>query len=340
MNFKMKIKRFAVILAACCLSVGMTAHTNEALTFQVNGVNYQVRENASEVVVALPDGGSQENYQYPLGEDGALVIPSTVEYEGETYAVTGVAKDAIVGQEAMTRLVLPPTMVDVMDGVHDCPALVYLDLGGASEVSTPRAPGLPLVEELRFGCLSPLALAQGSFRKMPGLKVLHLPALYANKDDKPVYTALWDSFQSTPLLTEIYSPAATPPLCIYSDYYTDNGESPYNGVGMIGVDDEIFDKCRVYLPVGSKEAYAAHRSWEAFGFVNDNLIEMNFSGLASPAEDGKNGFVVSDGRILSVDGKSLEVYSLAGVKMDSSSLSSGVYVVRSQDGTVSKVAVR
>lgn len=112
--------------------------------FQVNGVNYQVRENASEVVVALPDGGSQENYQYPLDEGGTLVIPSTVEYESETYTVTGVAKDAIVGQEAMTRLVLPPTMVDVMDGVHDCPALVYLDLGGASEVSTPAPPGFRL----------------------------------------------------------------------------------------------------------------------------------------------------------------------------------------------------
>lgn len=338
MKIKMKASRIVAAVAGCFWAVGVSAQSG--VTFEVDGVNYQVRENVSEVVVALPENGMpQGGYQYPLDEDGALVIPSSVEYGGNTYAVTGVVKDAIAGQAAMTRLVLPPTMVDVMDGVHDCPSLLYLDLGGASEVSTPLDAGLPLLEELRFGCQSPLALKQGSFRVMPRLKVLRLPAQYANVEDAPVYKALWDSFQSTPVLEEIYCPAATPPLCVFSLYYTDNGESPYNGAGPIGIDDDIYNTCKVFVPVGTKYSYGVHRSWEAFDMMG-NLFEMEFSGVSLPSDGAEDGITVSQGEIFSRDGSPVEVFSMAGMRMASSGLSSGVYVVRSQDGTVSKVAVR
>lgn len=331
-----RLRLFSLVtLAISSANLGVAANG----AFQVGGINYQVRENVSEVVVALPEDGGQQGYQYPLDEDGTLVIPSSVEYGGSTYTVTGVAKDAIVGQVSMTRLILPSTMEDVANGVHDCPALLFLDFGGASEVSAPMAAGLPLLEELRFGCKSPLALERTSFREMPALKVLRLPALYADEEGIEVSAAFRDCFQSTPLLEEIYCPSENPPLCIYSAYCMDNGESPYDGAGPIGIDNDIWQTCKVYVPVGKSSDYMAHRSWEAFGLAG-NLIEMEFSGVMSPLSDTEGGIAVAGGSIVSTDGRAVEVYSLAGERMASTGLSSGVYVVRRQDGTICKVAVK
>lgn len=93
------------------------------------------------------------------------------------------------------------------------------------------------------------------------------------------------------------------------------------------------------VPVDTRYSYDVHRSWEAFDMMG-NLFEMEFSGVSLPSDDAEDGIVVSQGEIFSRDGSPVEVLSMSGIRMASTGLSSGVYVVRSQDGTVSKVAVR
>ena len=91
--------------------------------------------------------------------------------------------------------------------------------------------------------------------------------------------------------------------------------------------------------MGTKYSYGVHRSWEAFDMMG-NLFEMEFSGVSLPSDGAEDGISVSQGAIFSRDGSPVEGVSMSGIRMASTGLSSGVYVVRSQDGTVSKVAVR
>ncbi len=93
------------------------------------------------------------------------------------------------------------------------------------------------------------------------------------------------------------------------------------------------------VPVDTRYSYGVHRSWEAFDIMG-NIFEMEFSGVSLPSDDAEDGIAVSQGEIFSRDGSPVEVFSISGIRMASTGLSSGVYVVRSQDGTVSKVAVR
>ncbi len=97
-------------------------------------------------------------------------------------------------------------------------------------------------------------------------------------------------------------------------YYTDNGESPYNGAGPIGIDDDVYNTCKVFVPVGTKYSYGVHRSWEAFDMMG-NLFEMEFSGVSLPSDDAEDGIVVSQGAIFSRDGSPVEVFSMSGIRM-------------------------
>lgn len=329
----------AVMVGA--ISLGMEAQ-GEPVGFQVDGINYKVRDNVDEVIVVMPQELLAQGYQYVLSADGTLVIPAEVSEGNKFYTVTGMAKDAVAWQMSLTRLVLPETMTDVVDAIHDCPALEFLDLGGASDVSTPMEVGLPALEELRFGCLRPLRLRQGSFHKLPALKVLRLPRDYYNPNGVEVFTALWDSFQWTPLLEEIHSPSPNPPLTIFSLFYYDCEESPYNGAESIGIangESDICDKCEVYVPIGAKAAYGVHPCWHKFDEYG-NIIEREFSGVEEVPADKSKDLKVINGTVVSAHGLSPEVYSLAGEKLPSSGLGAGIYIVRLPDGTARKIVVR
>lgn len=317
----------AAVAAVCGVSFGAGA---QDVAFWVDGIHYEVRNaEGDEVSVVLPAESREDGYQYPLDAEGALVIPSTVSHGGVAYSVTGVAADAIVGQNQMLSLVLPETMVDVCNAIHGCPALKFLDLGGASHVATcGYQVGLPLLEELRMESDDEVFVESGSFYELPSLKVLRLPARFVGGDktgDEEV-RALSDCFCNVPLLAKIYSPSVIPPLVVYTTYAVDCLEFPRNGAHFIGEESVNPDACEVYIPEGTAETYRAHPSWEGF----KNFVEVEGAGVESPVAAADD----------IVGGRVVEIFTLTGVRVLQGNLSPGVYVCRTDAGNTRKVVIR
>ena len=99
----------------------------------INGINYQLQDNLTAVVLPLKDG---EKYK------GDLIIPSSVEYEGKTYIVSYFGSNAFVDCRHLTSIFIPATIIgqewNIFSGcvnlhkvdVEDIAAFMKLDVGG------------------------------------------------------------------------------------------------------------------------------------------------------------------------------------------------------------------
>lgn len=102
----------------------------------------------------------------------------------------------------------------------------------------------------------------------------------------------------------------------------------------------IGEDCTLYVPEGTREAYAAHPFWSRFARIVDNLPS---SLPVISGTDGLGDIRVENGRIIA-DGR-VEVYNMQGALLASGIaaelpvLSPGLYIVRGASKTV-KVAVR
>lgn len=102
----------------------------------------------------------------------------------------------------------------------------------------------------------------------------------------------------------------------------------------------IGEDCTLYVPEGTREAYAAHPFWSRFARIVDNL-PSSFPVISGA--DGIGDIRVENGRIIA-DGH-VEVYNMqgallaSGIAADLPVLSPGFYIVRGASKTV-KVAVR
>lgn len=103
---------------------------------------------------------------------------------------------------------------------------------------------------------------------------------------------------------------------------------------------DIGEDCTLYVPEGTREAYADHPFWSRFARIVDNLPS---SLPVISGADGIGDIRVENGRIIA-DGH-VEVYNMqgallaSGIAADLPVLSPGLYIVRGASKTV-KVAVR
>ena len=99
----------------------------------IDGINYQLNEDLTAIVLPLKNG---EKYR------GALVIPSYVNYGGQSYRVTYLGPNAFVKCEHLESISIPATIEgqewSIFDGcinlhkvnVEDLTAFIKLDVGG------------------------------------------------------------------------------------------------------------------------------------------------------------------------------------------------------------------
>lgn len=331
------MKRSVILTVAAVAAVCSAGAATQVV--EQSGVYYRVDDSTGQAAVVKPTDAQPEGYQYPLGDDGELVIPSTVVYDGITYSVTAMEADAVTSQTAMKRLILPESMVEVCDAIYNCPELEYLDLGGATYVSTPRYDlGLNKVAELHFTDSKAVKIGEYSFETMEGLKILYLPAQYIPHERMYGPCDMFQSFMTAPLLEKIYSPAVTPPLFIYTDLYLDC-ECPESGGGELGWNGTKSPTYTAYIPVGCKDAYAENISWHNI-VMRDRAVEMEFAGIETPIEDLKDDLTVGDGKVMSLSGRNIEVYTLSGSRVASDNLSAGIYIIRQDNGQMKKIVVK
>lgn len=104
--------------------------TGETMKFSVDGIHYSVIANKENCVEVYSDN---ENYY-----EGNVVIPSTVEYEGVTYTVTALAKQAFIGNNCayrITSVTFPETLTEIGDwAMGFCEQIKSLDFPESLEI--------------------------------------------------------------------------------------------------------------------------------------------------------------------------------------------------------------
>ena len=99
-------KNLFTLLFAMAANVGMMNATG----IEVNGIWYLFDNSTKTATVTY--GGSNydnnDNYYY-----GDITVPSSVSYDGNTYTVTGIGKQAFVICDGITSIVLPNTIVSI-----------------------------------------------------------------------------------------------------------------------------------------------------------------------------------------------------------------------------------
>ena len=101
------------ILLAICLLAGICL----GRAFEVNGIHYTIidgeavviNENLENKIDKIEYWGTTSNLPYPCVSTykGNIVIPATVDYEGNTYQVTGIAQGAFCGAQETISLTIP-----------------------------------------------------------------------------------------------------------------------------------------------------------------------------------------------------------------------------------------
>ncbi len=121
-----------------------------------------------------------------------------------------------------------------------------------------------------------------------------------------------------------------------SDGEEEDGPEPIYEYTNIGTDKVDTENCVVYVPQGCVETYRAHPSWSVF----KNIVEYDFASKETIRPDGEEVAVsVSEGEIRVTPDCGFEVYDIAGKRCPSRGLSAGIYIVKTSEGTATKVRV-
>lgn len=75
--------------------------------FQVEGLFYKLAEGQEDAVVVTCESEGEDNYTQANRPTGAIVVPATIQHDGKTYQVVGVAKSAFSECKGITSVELP-----------------------------------------------------------------------------------------------------------------------------------------------------------------------------------------------------------------------------------------
>ena len=115
------LKIYFTILFAALSTVTAFAHD-----FEVNGIYYN--KNADRTSVTVTYRGNSY-YAYLNEYSGNVVIPSSVTYSGNTYAVTSIGKYAFSDCDGLTSITIPNAVTSIGDGAfYDCDGLTSITI--------------------------------------------------------------------------------------------------------------------------------------------------------------------------------------------------------------------
>lgn len=171
----------------------------------------------------------------------------------------------------------------------------------------------------------------------------------------------YDVFCQTPSLRVIYSRNPVPPVAVADDYMPGKSGTfsffTYVPEGGFPQQESFpFQDCKVYVPKGSKAAYAQAAGWEHFVFAGhpsfsfDNIEEYDDTGIDGVACGSLIIYNVESGICVSTEkAMQIEIYTMEGMPVGSAALAagkteipltSGNYLLRTDAGNVLKIAVR
>ena len=107
---KMKTFRIAFLLAVFMSMAGANSY---AYDFEVDGIYYDYNDGSggTTVAVARGPGGGFSNNSYK----GDVVIPPSVIYNGKTYIVSAIGKDAFLSCHDVTSVTIPTSVISIGD---------------------------------------------------------------------------------------------------------------------------------------------------------------------------------------------------------------------------------
>ena len=115
------LKIYFTVLFAALSTVTVFAHD-----FEVDGIYYN--KNADETSVTVTYRGNSY-YEYYDEYSGNVVIPSSVTYSGNTYAVTSIGKYAFRDCEGLTSITIPNSVTSIgSSAFEDCDGLTSITI--------------------------------------------------------------------------------------------------------------------------------------------------------------------------------------------------------------------
>lgn len=289
--------------------------------FSIGGVYYnKTSDNTVEVTF---------EYDYYHSYRGDVVIPREVQYDGVTYTVTRIGEFAFYDCDDLESVQVPPTVTSIGDqAFYGTERLKALELPTC---------GLESIEDHAFeGCLlesfvvpnSVKTIGSGAFQRSRSLKHVTFGVSVETIGGLP----FTDDDVYAPLVT-LTSLNPNPPTA-----FAFQGHHPYFPELEIGID---FEKCVLYVPIGSKEMYAAADGWKDFKYIVEKDLSAE-SGITSVASDTNNDICIINGiltvaadntpvHVMTIDGKSvLNQLMHEGQQIE---LPANIYIVTTPSGS-------
>lgn len=171
------MKKISAIATMALLPLACAA-LDKGEIFDSNGIRYQVIESSesssNEVMVCSPTATDRE-YPLPIQEDGTILIPPYVEYEGVAYTVSTIEEGTFMNEPRLLSISLPNTITAIgRDNFSECTNLNTLDLSQVTISSPLEVTDCPALRHLIMPETQNETMVE-SFLGTYELESLHLP---------------------------------------------------------------------------------------------------------------------------------------------------------------------
>ncbi len=271
-------------------------------TVKIGSLNYIVNHGLKTATVTFAEQNSLSNYEGLQG----IIIPETVEFEGETYKVTAIGKEAFNNCWGLKAVSLPETLQSVDE----------LAFGYCTSLRSVTIPDnvTTIADEAFTGCSALASVTIGNsvetigdyaFFGCTGLAAIHVP--------ESVKSIGENAFMGIHWIDEVHAKSQTP------------AEAPASAFSA-----NAYKNATLVVPDGAAETYKVHPTWSNFMAIRE-------------VSNQPTKIEVVDGAIVVKGAESVLIYNTSGAQVyvgeaGRIELPSGIYLVAT-DSVTKKVRI-